>query len=155
MAKLLRTYHYNVIRKGGRPSVESLDGTVSLDEKDASGSDILRYLLAVQDIRFGTVLYDGIIECAECLLGTGPAFAQQILTYTVLRQQLLYAGGGDPAEYDAFQRHVTNYVTARYNGCASESDGFNVDNIIHINKKSIVNRQISNDLYIIYITNQS
>ena len=128
---------------------------MSLDEKDASGNDILRQPLAVQDVRFGTVLYDGIIECAECLLGTGPAFAQQVLTDTVLRQQLLYAGGGDPAEYDAFQRHVTNYVTARYNGCASESDGFNVDNIIHINKKSIVNRQISNDLYIIYITNQS
>jgi hypothetical protein len=70
---------------------------VSLDEKDASGSDILRYLLAVQDVRFGTILYDCIVECAECLLGTGPAFAQQVLTDTVLRQQLLYAGGGDPA----------------------------------------------------------
>ena len=128
---------------------------MSLDEKDASRSDILRYLLAVQDVRFGTILYDGVIECAECLLGTGPAFAQQVLTDTVLRQQLLYAGGGDSAKYDAFQRHVTNYVTARYNGCASEWDGFNVDNPIHINKKSIIYRQISNDLYIIYITNQS
>lgn len=85
MAQLLCAYHYNIFRKGGGPSVESFDGTVSLDEKNASGNDILRQPLAIQDVRFGTVLDDSIVESAECLLGTGPAFAQQVLADTVLR----------------------------------------------------------------------
>ena len=111
MAELLSTYYYNIIRERGDPIVESFETAVSLHEDDASGCGIIRNTFSILYFRFRTVLDHGIVECTKCLLRADPAFAEKILAYPVLGHEFLDARGGYPAEYDAFQRHMTKDVT--------------------------------------------